>query len=572
MPSEPIQQTAHLNIALLLKQFREEAGKTQKQLAQELNEHHSLKQHNRTISQWGINRIENGNASLRPILASALDTYAVDNGLSSPGFSFLVTNLKTRQTKRPSGSKIDHILRNNDYSSVFVVICDVFDFAGSLKIALSIPELQVSVIVPTMNRITELFSGSSTDGVSRTELFDGYVERLCRHIDEQLQLMHDVCSRSRETQLDVFESNIVLNSVVLTKGDRVTRCMYWPCAPGGPTQLEPNFVPVADDGAVSAWYETQIANIIRLGSVTHQVHVGDMLVTSDDASSPDGTHASIGKPTFSRFCPRKISGDDTDKTTEGAAVALILPYVSIVRGGKQLTQVLFNWRSPLVADEVLSPNGQLSFLATRIFSPLVWQAIDDIGCEGDDRMAPEVTHNSDSEGSSSYVIYRTEDLDYQSRRALTMIGSSVKANSESFRNTEELMIGQACVSAVHRHLQLTYGVDFRRKDSTDDRIESIDLLNVSIAKPYGAYIVPRLHLVRLDVGQRDAMIRNASRYTNQEISCLITDELLAMIEREEGTSEPGRYDDCLGLVIRDARFSAEFRRLILSLGERSGSP
>ena len=553
MPSATSRQH-HWDLAQLLKQFREEAGKTQEQLAQELNEHDSLKQHRRTISRSAINRIEKGHASLRPILAAALDEYAKDNGLASPGFSFLVMNRKIRETTHERISHIDRILRTRDYSKLYLVVCDVFDFAHCLKSALPTPELHTTVIVPTKNRSYELFGGAAGNEVSRPELFDGYADSLNRHIDDQIHLIHGVCDRSREAQLEVFESSLVLNSVVLTRGDRETRCVYWPSAPFGSMQFEPNLVPVVDDAAVSAWYETLILGTIRKESVASQLHLGDAFVVSEDeTSSDDSRYVPTDRPTFSKFYPKKVRGEETERDREGAAVALIMPYVPVLRGGKQDVQVLLQWRSPMSTDEVTSRDGQMAFVATRVYSSMVWKAIDDIG----------------------YDSYRRHGLQYledQSKDVLELIQEQTPSTDRSQnKDGQESIIECAYRNAVTEHLRLTYGIDCHT-DTLMDRIESSNVMNIRVAKGYGANIVSRLFFLRLNPGERDSMIRSAGRYADTEIRAIGIGALLELIRPPDRPTESGQYNDCLGLALEDKQLSKDFARALVALKDRWVTP
>ena len=560
-------QQQHWDIARHLKQFREEAGKTQEQLAQELNASDSLKRDRRTISRFAINRIEKGHASLRPFLAGALDAYAEENGRASPGFAYLVANLRTHETSRERGNQLDMLLRSRNYSRLIVVICDVFNFARHLRVAFPTPELHLTVIVPSRDRVFELFGGTSANGDTRVELFDGYASKLNQHIDEQLQLIYGVCGRAREVQLEVLESSTVLNSIVLTKGDRDTRCIYWPCAPFGSMQFEPNLVPIVDDAAVSAWYESLLLGMIRRTSATCQLHLGDVFLASDGDTPHEGfKRAPVSGTVFSRFYPRKVSGHETVRHREGAAVALILPYVPTVRAGEQDVQILLQWRSPRFADEAIGASGQQAFIATRVLNSMAWRAIDDVDGSDD-------SSNAQDDGSvrcqrSTVRRNMLVDLEGQSQRALKAIRGQVHDSVRPSANSgQEAIIDRAFASAVHEHLRLTYGIDCQNAVS-NDKMESTQIMNIRVAKSYGARIVTRLFLVRLDAGERDIMIHNADLYSDTEIQAFGIDEMLEILTTHDRSSEPGQYNDCLGLAIENDELNEEFTSLIATLRDR----
>lgn len=557
-------QQYHSDLAQLLKQFREAAGKTQEQLARELNQHDSLRQRRRSVSRSAINRIEKGHASLRPFLADALDEYAKDNDLSSPGFSFLVKSQRIPETTRERGSQIDRILRNKNYSRLFVVVCDTFDFAHCLRSALPTSELHLMVILPTPRRIHELFGGAVQDGDSLPELFEGYAHRLNQHIDDQIHLIYGVCSRSREIQLEVFESDLVLNSVVLAKGDRETSCVYWPCAPFGSMQFEPNLVPVVDDAGVSAWYESQILSVVRHASAENRLNLGDTYVRSEDeAPSDDSEYVPVSRPSFSKFYPQKASGDDTELDREGAAVAMIMPYVLGVSRGTRDIQVLLQWRSPASSDEEIGPGGQVAFIATRVYSSTALKVLSDVDC--DDRQF------------DTYRRLRLEYLEDQSQYALDSIQNQVARTYDALTyeskstDGEQSIIEQVYRRAISEHLRLTYGIDCRA-DTSEDRIESTDIGNVRVSKPYGSNIVPRLFFIKLNPGERDTMIRSAGRYADTEIRTFAIDELLESIEASDIPRESRPYNDFLALAIGDKKISRDFARALETVKDRWVTP
>ena len=551
-------QQHYSDLAQLLKQFREAASKTQEQLARELNQHDSLKQRRRTVNREAINRIEKGHASLRPFLADALDEYAKDNDLSSPGFSFLVKSQRIPETTRERGSQIDRILRSKNYSSLFFAVCDIFDFAHCLRSARPAPKLDITVILPTRNRVYELFGGAVRNGDSRPELFEGYADNLNQHIEDQVHLIYGVCSRSRDLQLEVFESDLVLNSVVLAKGDRETSCVYWPCAPFGSMQFEPNLVPVVDDAGVSAWYEAQILGAVRHASAKNRLYLGDTYVRSEDEPpSDDSKYVPVLRPKFSNFYPPKASGDDTELDREGAAVAMMMPYVVGVNRGKRDIQILLQWRSPVSIDEEIGPSGQLAFVATRVYSSIALKAISGIDCDG---RQPD-----------TYRRLRLEYLEDQSQYALDSIQEEVVRTESQSNSGQESIIEQVYRDAVGEHLRLTYGINCYA-DTSEDRIESTDFKNLRVSKPYGANIVPRLFFVKLNPGERDTMIRSAGRYADTEVRLFRIDELLEAIEASDVPGESRPHDDFLALAIGDKKVSKAFARALVALKDRWVTP
>ena len=497
----------HWDLARLLRQFREEAGKTQDQLAQELNQHESLKRHGRTISRYGINRIEKGHTSLRLILAAALDAYAEDSGYSSPGFEFLVADLTIRDTEQERGSQVDQMLRAKGYSRLYLVICDTFDFAWHLKSALPTPELYITAVAPTADRIHELFGGSLDRRITRPELFDGYADQLNQHIDDQIHLMHIVCDRSKEAKLEVFESSLVLNSLVLTKGNRETKCVYWPCGPFGPLQFEPNLVPIVDDAAVSAWQESLILAATGRSSIASRIHLGDTFVGSECSKSFEGSdHVEIGGHGISRFHPRKVPRNDTQHDREGAAVALIMPYVCVVESGRREVQVLVQWRSAMSTDEDVDPVGQFGFIATRVFSSTVLKVLD--GSDSSDSGMGDNPLSLDN--GHLYETYRRErrgSLEDQAAFVVDAIQATVvRADGEPDAGPAASILESAYRTAVLDHLRLACGVR-RPHDIGSDGIEPWGEMRVMVKKSYGANIVPRLYCVRLTSHERDTMIR-----------------------------------------------------------------
>ena len=567
-------QARHEDIPRLVKELREAAGRTQGQFADELSEY------GRSVNRATVNRIEKGHVRLGRELASALDAYSERRKLRDYDFLALVTQFKARSVDGKRGTHLSLVLSADDLTDIYVVMCDESEFsfhvrsglAAITRLGKSLPATQrrLSLVVPSRNRVRELFGGHvATAEQDRVALYGGYADRLWQHMLTQIQRFRRIAQQAQGVDLEVFESDAVLNSVVLAKSSTESKCVYWPCAPLTGNQEVPDVIPVVAGSDVAAWCESQIKSMTGGGhGVGRRQHLGDTFVvaetTDSDGPDDDSGLALVHQVEYNRFLPSaKVEMYDMD-SHEGLAVASVLPCVRAVRRGELTAEVLLKRRSQLLAGVDSDVDGKLALVSSRVTASAMWDAVCSAVTSG-------TTDHHASRPSGSRRLDASKHIDDQS--------ASVHHALRELRERQPVNAGQDCTEAVLdsafcnaavSELALTYGLD-GGKSSWASRLEPGALDDCRIPKSEDGAIVPRLFTLILNPEERDDLERLARQNDGDELKRIAIDDLVEIIDHGY---EPGRwlFDDYIMCLLTDERLRGQFRELLVRLKEAVISP
>lgn len=562
------------DVPRLFRELREAAGRTQGQFADELSEY------GRPVNRSTVNRIEKGHIRLGRELASALDAYAERRKLRDHDFLSLVTELKARSVDGKRGTHLSLVLSADDLTDIYVVMCDESEFSFHVRSGLtaitrlgkSLPasRRRISLVVPSRNRVRALFGAPvAMEQDERPGLYGGYADRLWQHMLTQVQRFRRIAQQSRGVDLQVFESDAVLNSVVLAKSSTESKCVYWPCTPLTSKQQVPDVIPVVAGSDVAAWCESQITSMIDGDhEFARRQHLGDTFVSAEarDSGEPDDDPRLVlaERVVFNRFLPlAKVEMYDMD-SSEGLAVASVLAIARAVRRGELTAEVLLKRRSQLLSGVDGDVDGKLALLSSRVTASAMWDAV----CAA----ARSRTTDRDASGPSSIrELDATRHIDDQS--------ASVHHALAGLRRQQPVNAGQDCDTAIlagaYRNaavseLVLTYGLD-GGNSSWAARLESSGLDACRIAKSEDGAIVPRLFTLTLSPEERDDLERLARQNDGDELKRFAVDDLIEMIDHGH---EPERwlFDDYIMCLLTDERLRGQFRDLLVRLKEAVTSP
>lgn len=564
------------DIPRLVKELREAAGRTQGQFADELSEY------GRPVNRSTVNRIEKGHIRLGRELASALDAYAESRKLRDHDFLSMVTQLKARSADGKRGTHLSLVLSADDLTDIYVVMCDESEFsfhvrsglAAITRLGKSLPAIQrrISLVVPSRSRVRDLFGTPvATERDERAGLYGGYADRLWRHMLTQVQRFRRIAQQSEGVALEVFESDAVLNSVVLAKSSTESKCVYWPCTPLSGKQQAPDVIPVVAGSDIAAWCESQITSMIDGGhGAARRQHLGDTFVIAGarDPGEPgeDPRRVLAREVAFNRFLPlAKVEMYDMD-SSEGLAVASVLAVVRALRRGELTAEVLLKRRSQLLSGVGGDVDGKLALLSSRVTVSAMWDAVCTAARSG--------TTDGDADGSLPLSI---EDLDVS--KHIDDQSATVHHALAALRRHQPAKAGHECETAIldgaYRNaavneLTLTYGLD-GDGSSWAARLAPGGLDDCWIAKSEDGAIVPRLFTLILSPEERDDLERLARQNDGDELKRFAVDDLIEIIDHGY---QPDRwlFDDYIMCLLTDARLRGQFRNLLVRLKEAVTSP
>ena len=568
-PSDAQDQPDPQDIPQLVRELRETAGKTQGQFADE------LAAHGKGVGRVTINRIERGHVALGKELAVALDSYAKDKDLGTYRFASLVGQLKARAIDRTRGTDLSRLLASDDLERLYVVLCDESDLATHVRSALPVRKLEIVLVIPSERRIIELFgaSTSNTDG-ERVELFAGYTDRLRGHITAQIHRFQRLAGYSPGVSVDVFESDAVLNSVIVAKTGNGSNCIYWPCTPVGAGQHNPDLPPAVAGADVGAWYENFVLSITSQNSdVGRAQHFGDVFFTFSDRESDNSTGQRdearvrlIDDVRFSRVLPRNKLSEYKLARNEGLAVVAILPYYPEFSQGRDKINVLLKRRSRILAGAETRVDGQLAFVSARVTASALWKPLNE--------RVREVGVSEGHEGAHQAVSHL--DPARHLREQSAMIGHEFKDLVDSIRPDErqrhyDSVIQDACKNAAVAELQMSYGFG-SAQIPLRERLQPTELPTFMIRKvEEQRNIVPRLFTIGLTPTEADRLVAGASLYDgNEVVSVEIREDAKhgkPSIQREprSGGPEHPPYDDFLHATVYDDLLRPRFRKVIQTI-------
>ena len=573
-------QEHHKEIARLLKELRRDTEITQEQLASELNTQDELRAHNRLTSRFAINRIEKGHAALGPPLAAALDAFAVSKDIATYQFSSLVAELKAYEIDRERGNELSRLMDSRDLDTVFIVICDFSDFAYHIRNSLPTPRLRATVVVPSGDRINELFGAVFQSGIREGQrVFEEYGTRLAAHTDQQIQHLYRLAGQSTGLHLEIFESDVVLNSVVVARGGTWRKCLYWPCAPFGGSQIEPDLIPVVGSADVASWYESMIAAMIDTKSgVARMHHLGDVFLKAKDLEvkdsrkpSPPSILSQVDQARFSKFYPRRVPRRDIDGTNEGKAISLLLPYVRGVRGGVASIDVLLRNRSNLLSGVMMNPLGKLSFISAPVCVSAMFDSLASINRDSSDQSAQHKSMPTRNDRTPTYEVYRRKHLEEQAREMVAILDTVCRSPNcgevpaqRRLTAKEHDAIDTAYKIAMSEELHLAYGLA-HVDGSYPDRMNVTEVRDFRVGKEEAVDIFPRLFTLEISPEERDIMLQISDRYIGNDVARFTVDQLIDIMDEECEPAERKRYSDCLWLALNDEWLSPKFRKILQAL-------
>lgn len=227
-------------------------------------------------------------------------------------------------------------------------MCDLTDCAFYLSLAPLVPSLNVTVLVPTAERVQALFGTRGDESGPASGTYGDYGVRLTEHLWHQIRLLYRIAASRDGLTLDVLRSHAVFNSTVVAQRGRHASCVYWPPVPAEESQPEPDVVPSIGDPSVAAWYQEQIAQRIAeardsRSSASRLLHLGDMFLLAEPLPASEPVRR-IGSQRFLQFLPRGVTRREIDADRAVAAFALLLPYVRSVSDGTPSIELLFRSR------------------------------------------------------------------------------------------------------------------------------------------------------------------------------------------------------------------------------------
>ena len=574
-------QGRYEDIPHLVRDLREAAGRTQGQFADEVSEY------GRSVTRYTVNRIENGHVPVDRELAAALDAFAESKHLRVYGFLSRLTQLKAHSVDGKRGTHLARVLSAGDLTDIYVVMCDETNFAfhvrsglaagAGLSKQLAPARRRLTLVIPSNDRLANLFGGEpTTTAVERVELYDGYAARLVQHMNAQLQRFRRIAQQSQGVELEVFESDAVLNSVVLTKGAGESKCVYWPCTPLQPGGESPGVVPVAAGSDMTIWYESLIKSMIDVSrGVARRQYLGDVSVIHETPASEkpvdDSEPEEHSRPAlkseidFSRCLPvDKVARYDMGEN-EGLAVASVLPVVRAVHGGELTAEVLLKRRSQLESGVERADDSKLAFVSSRVRAWSMWDAIGPLA------VAPGVIDGGAGGSVNAWRLDMSKHVDDQSadvHHALRVLRERQSSGAEGNHGTA--IVDNAYRNAAAGELALTYGLD-RSVASWAARLEPGGLDDCGIVKSESGGIVPRLYIVRLNPEERDKLESLAQQNDGDEVVRVTADLLIDIIDHGQVT-RLGQVDDFLRFALTGEELRGQFRDLLIRLKNRANAP
>ncbi len=525
-------------IAKLVRRLREDVGLTQDQFAGELQQ-----QGETSPSRYTVLRIEKGHLELGQDFAARLDEWmardhkgAVADGIATflelvrrdhriDPFSFteLVDEVDDETTAYVHGKDIARLLKARGLHELCVVLCDDFDIASLIESFLAAESLDITLVLPSRARLDQLFN---TD-----QLRSEYVEHLQRHIQSQGRRLQRLAGRSKGINLKVFISDVVLNSVIVTKYSQNGRvgsdCAYWPCLPSSGSSGLDGIRSSVGGSEIANWYRRLIETWIDTDlQVARRQIIGDVFLVQDKNSTD---------LRFGRLRPRKnlkdyIPGDEG----EGLAVAMIWPIFSMIKHGTAIRHTLFERRPRIAKDGTMLPGHTLSLLNARVTADDVLKALP----SAEDKPANEHVLEKNVRDMALSIV--------------EMLETEASEEEDKQRYTVRLL-DRAYRSAARTELRLMFGLDV-----DNERLVPVDLEPFSRVRvidkghpeeDVSVLIYPRLFGLNLN-NQEVEVIESARSRFDTSIRKLSIDSLRTELEDEvakqgDVTAQGYKFDDLL---------------------------
>lgn len=577
-----ISQTQQRSLCLLVKQVREAVKRTQLDFAAELTEQPRLRALGRTITRHRVNRIENGHAAVDVVLAQALDDYVAERGLPECGFAHLASAISEAGIDNERGRELRRLLGTRDLEEVHLVTVDLTDYALYMRLIPRVPELTVTMYVPSPERIRELFGQSNDDSRAGAASYDGYGDRLLRHVWDQVRRMHRIAGGREDMSLEVVQVNTVLNPVVVARHGRHMSCLHWPPTPVPAALPEPDIAPCVGDAGIAAWYREQLlrqAEEARSGASAEAatVHLGDLVLRADPLDPPERLRQ-CGQAEFLRFlpraAPRRRFEHDRDESTV-VALSLMLPYIHSIADGFPTVELLLRKRELHASDAEPTMRTRLSFLSTWVTASAMWQVLDEGSSQDDSRPADATSTDDPTLGLIAAGFERCRaHLDVQSREFTEQHfrHSNPDGAAEHAAATANV-IELAYRRALCDELELMYNL---HRPVALSRLSSTEFTDLRVRKNAGADVFARLYAIELAPHERDWLIDNADRYMPSAIARFTVPEVRTMMGDIDRTRAEFELSDCLELALshaeplhpRDEPLQAKFARLLDRMSPR----
>lgn len=557
----------HRNLCARMRQLREAAGRTQSDFAAELTGQPILQAQGRTITRHKVNRIENGHAPVDAVLAEALDEYARDRDQPAFGFVALASEVSAAGSDNARGRELRQLLGTRDLDKVQIIMCDLTDFAFYLSLTPLVPTLNVTVLVPTAERVQALFGTRRDESDHGSGAYDDYGERLTEHLWRQVRLLYRIAAGRDGLALDVIQSQAVFNSMVLARHGRHASCVYWPPVPAERSQPEPDLVPSVGDPSVAAWYEKQIAQRTAeasdmRSSASRPIHLGDMYLMTEPLRPAERVRQTESSR-FLQFLPRGVARREIDAERTVVAIALLLPYVRSVSEGAPSIELLFRSRAADSQDADRAPRRRLSFLSAWVAASAGWQALNEADAD-DSELAtlPSAASTPSLQAAIAGMAHSQRHLVEQSREFIARL-SEYQRSSGAYedRSTVSVLDGARRI-ALCDELELVHGLD---RSIAASRLQGTSIADWRVRKDAGADISARIYCLELNPGERDGVSDRAGRYRPGSLARLTMREVRAMMADFSSAGSEHEFSDCLGLALSHDLVRSGFAELLDAL-------
>lgn len=276
------------------------------------------------INRSTLSRIESGH-----IAPSLKDAKAIAARREAPGLLELVTELREAEEERKAAPRRDlvvgELLERPGIVSVQALVVDDFPISTLLQASPSLSAAEVEVVVPTVDRETALFNG-------RGLLFGRFEHQIKRLIDLGTE------DSSAPISVKLFESDDVLQSIVVVRSSSGVECAIWPTLPvSSPNRatgisVDGRHAPVVvptDPMAIGKVTSHVEAVLERAAPIRKNAALG--VLDDDESASVESPVLFTGFETYDA-----IPEDLSSETTEGVAVSLVLVHGLARREGQPL--------------------------------------------------------------------------------------------------------------------------------------------------------------------------------------------------------------------------------------------
>ena len=311
-------------IRALVRKGRQARGLTQTELGQAVG-----------VSRFTINRIEMGALEVSSALADRLQR---ELGLSNLALLVAQRDRLAAITQNERDLVARRLLTTPSLERLRIVLADDLDLYGILFTRLGessfLSGCDVQVVVPTIDREYQLFGHLPLQGH-----FEYQIRRLIDLHDSDAYPMSD---------LQVFESDLVLGSCIIAGTRTGTECAYWPVVPVAGV-VHGNSLPVATtlDPNVTSKLAAHVDDLIKTRKPLQVNEALCRIVPSDPVDSTDDD----GLPIFTRYFNVGLDQEEDVDVNEGFALALVLPVALCPRKHHGIARRVITYKREVMLDD-----------------------------------------------------------------------------------------------------------------------------------------------------------------------------------------------------------------------------